>query len=286
MDPLVSVVITTWNRSEDLNQTLLQLKKQQYNNLETIVVDNNSTDGTGELIKRFFPEVRLIHLSENLGIDGTNIGMREAKGEYILLLDNDSSPREDAISKMVAAFKNPAVGIVAFNVRGPGYKGPESIVHSPQSVYGFSGGGAGIRKSILEEVGYFPKEFFLYLCEQDLSIRVLNAGYEIVHYPDIVAYHRTSGISRNRRQAAYYYTRNLFWFFLRYYPVSRLYAKMIGFIYMVFYSSLEQRTMVYLEALLDGLRESRGIIRSRIRIEQEVLRRVRIPARLVFTFYR
>jgi len=289
MDPLVSVVITTWNRKEDLRGTLLQLKNQDYNNLEIIVVDNNSNDGTRGLLEEGFKEVRSIFLPENLGVEGTNIGMKEARGEHILLLDNDSFPKEDAIVKMVRVFKSdPKIGIVAFNIRSPIYRreDKEYTVQDPQSAYGFSGGGAGIRRTILEEVGYFPKEFFLYLCEQDLSLRVLNAGYEIVHYPDIIAYHRTSGVSRARREIAYYYTRNLVWILLKYYPFNRLSPKMIELIYMVFYASLEQRTFVYLKALLDALKGSGKILSSRVKIKEEVLRRVRIPTRLVFTHYR
>jgi hypothetical protein len=279
-------VITTWNRRDDLRRTLLDLSGQDYPNLEIIVVDNASKDGTSRLVKEEFRDVKLIRLEKNMGIEGTNIGMREARGEYIVLLDNDSSPKEDAIKRMVDLFlEDPKIGIVAFEIHGEEYRGSLSPPSSPSLVYGFSGGGAGIRGSVLKEVGGFPGEYFLYLCEQDLSIRVLNAGYKIVHCPDIVAYHRTSSISRREREVAYYYTRNAVYIYFKYYPLAMACLKIAELLFMVFYASIEQYTTVYIKAFFDALGSLRKIKREK-GIKRDVLRMVRIPLGLLFTFYR
>lgn len=284
--PLVSIVITTWNRRDDLRRTLLELRAQDYPCLETIVVDNGSRDGTLGLLIEEFKWVRTIPLSENMGIEGTNIGMREATGEYILLLDNDSFPKEDAVRRMVDVFNNDErIGVVAFQIHGQGYNHTSKLPSSPVDVYGFSGGGAGIRRAILKEVGEFPKEYFLYLCEQDLSIRILNAGYRIVHCPEIIVYHRTSPISRNYRDVAYYYTRNIVYLLFRYYPLREVCMKVAKLIFMAFYASIEQFTPLYIRAIFDAIRSIKGIQRY-TGIKRDVLKRVRISLGLVFTFYR
>jgi hypothetical protein len=285
-EPLVSVVITTWNRRDELKRTLVDLQTQDYHNTEIIVVDNGSQDGTLEMLREEFKKVRVIALERNIGIEGTNIGMREAEGDFILLLDNDSSPKEDAIKRMVDVFlRESQIGIIAFEIHGPGYRPHSPILSSPVYVYGFSGGGVGIRRSILNEVGGFPEEYFLYLCEQDLSIRVLNAGYKIVQIPGIIAYHRTSPVSRNVKEVAYYYTRNFIYLYFKYYPLGEIFLRMAQLLFMVFYASFEQRTPVYIRAFFDGLGSLKKIKRQK-NIKKDVLRMVRIPLGLLFTFYR
>ncbi len=79
--PLVSVVIPNWNGRRFLSECLGALRSQSYENVETIVVDNGSTDGSAEFISSEFPEVRLVAHSKNLGFaEGTNTGIREARG--------------------------------------------------------------------------------------------------------------------------------------------------------------------------------------------------------------
>jgi len=115
-NPLVTVNILSWNRKEDLRESLIELKKTTYPNIELIVVDNASTDGSPEMVEREFPYVKLIKMPKNIGIAGWNIGFEKANGKYIMVLDDDSYPAPDAIELMVEEFEkaDEDVGIIAF----------------------------------------------------------------------------------------------------------------------------------------------------------------------------
>ncbi len=89
-NPLVTVNILSFNRREELRNTLTKVFEQDYKNIEIIVVDNASSDGSSEMVKNEFPDVQLIQLEENIGIAGWNEGFKAAKGVYVLVLDDDS----------------------------------------------------------------------------------------------------------------------------------------------------------------------------------------------------
>ena len=85
--PLVTVNILSFNRKDELRNTLTKVYEQDYKNIEVIVVDNASSDGSPEMVKNEFPKVQLIQLEKNIGIAGWNEGFEIAKGEYVLVLD-------------------------------------------------------------------------------------------------------------------------------------------------------------------------------------------------------
>ena len=87
-NPLVTVNILSFNRRDYLKITLEKVFEQSYKNIEVFVVDNASTDGTIEMVKKEFPQVRLIQLKKNIGIAGWNEGFKNAKGEFVLVLDD------------------------------------------------------------------------------------------------------------------------------------------------------------------------------------------------------
>ena len=68
-NPLVSVIIVTWNRKDDMLETLDALQNQTYSNLEVIIVDNGSSDGTADVIRKKYPNYKLIYLSSNVGCE-------------------------------------------------------------------------------------------------------------------------------------------------------------------------------------------------------------------------
>src|ERR1700735_4864680 len=90
--PLVSVIVLNYKRLDELNRTLDSVSNQNYPNIETIVVDNDSKQDVASVVAAHRPAMRLIALSANLGAcGGRNAGIREAQGEIIITIDNDVS---------------------------------------------------------------------------------------------------------------------------------------------------------------------------------------------------
>ncbi|MDG0794580.1 glycosyltransferase family 2 protein [Cohnella ginsengisoli] len=210
--PLVSVVMLAWNRSDDVRESLMRLREQAYQPLEIIVVDNASTDGTPEMVAAAFPEVSLLRMPENLGIAAYNRGFEKANGEFIVIIDDDSFPAKHAIGRMVDKFEaNQQLAVVAFDVRNYASFDPTrddelpsvATASSGDYLMSFNGAGAGVRKSVFEQAGYYPAEFFLYNNELDTAIRIHDAGYEIAFFADVVAYHKFSPVNRSSWRAPF-----------------------------------------------------------------------------------
>ena len=173
--PLVSIVMLAWNRKDDVRESLRHIQKIDYEPLEIIVVDNASDDGTAQMVEAEFPDVHLIKMKKNIGIAAYNVGFEQAKGKYIVIIDDDSFPARHAIRRMVQVFeKDERLGAVAFDVRN--YDHYDEIkneledtdeteeVKAVASDYlmSFNGAGVGIRKDLFKKIGYYPEEFFLY----------------------------------------------------------------------------------------------------------------------------
>ena len=114
-DPLISVIIPNWNGAEHLPVCLDSLRAQVYANVELIVVDNASTDGSQALIAGRYPEVRLVQLPANRGFTGAcNAGLEAARGEILVLLNNDTEAAPTWLEEVRAAFaRHPEAGSVA-----------------------------------------------------------------------------------------------------------------------------------------------------------------------------
>ena len=95
----VSVVIPNYNGEEFLTNCLNSIRKQNFRNFETIVVDNGSTDGSLEILKSDFTEVRLIELEENTGFcHAVNVGIKASKAPFVILLNNDTDKWNQAFN--------------------------------------------------------------------------------------------------------------------------------------------------------------------------------------------
>lgn len=209
----VSVVIVNYNGWALLRECLASLRLGERQADEMVVVDNGSTDGSPQNLRREFPWVTPIDAGSNLGFAaGNNLGIARARGDVIVLLNNDAlaepaflgalvAPleREQAIASVAGTLvfaSDPGVvasaGIDVFDTglaldRGLG--GSTSALRDGARVFGASAGAAAYRRRALEQVGGFPESFFMYLEDVDLAWRLRLAGWEAVHASGAVARH-------------------------------------------------------------------------------------------------
>lgn len=223
---LVSVIIINWNGLGYLKQCLPSLNKQKYKNIEVIVVDNASIDGSVEYIKENYPKIKIIINKKNLGFaEANDIGYRRATGEYILLLNNDTEVTADFLINLVQVFEKDnkkEIGALQSKLLlmdqpdrldsvgafltptgflyhyGVGKK-DSTKYNKPINLYTAKGACMILRKSVIDEVSVqgemFDSKYFAYFEETDLCHRIWLAGYRIVYVPDSIIYHKNGGTS-------------------------------------------------------------------------------------------
>ena len=188
---------------------------------EIVLVDNASTDGSVASVRSAFPAVRVISSPRNLGFAaGNNLGFRSARGEFLVLLNNDARPRPGWLEALVAAADaDPGLGAVTSKLvfagrpgviqnaglvlrsdGGGGDRGSGEVdagqYDAAEEVFGFCGAAALLRRSALDDVGEFDGRFFMYYEDTDLSWRMRLRGWRILYQPAAVVEHEHAGSSR------------------------------------------------------------------------------------------
>lgn len=197
---LVSILIITRNRTEELIETVLKLTQQDYLNIEILVADNNSEQKITQ--DQFHPinNIRIVSLDKNYGISAFDYLLKIASGTYILILDDDSYPEKGAILKAVSLLKlNPECGVVAFNIYNSKFNFYETKDLQKGYTHLFVGCGALFKKKVIDKVGFYDNDFFIYVNEIDLSIRILESGFKIYYLPEAKVIHRSSGKITNEK---------------------------------------------------------------------------------------
>ncbi len=243
-EPLVSVVIPNWNGAHHLPPCLDALRAQTYPRIEVIVADNASTDGSQELLVARYPEVRVIALPENRGFTGAcNAGMEAARGEIVVLLNNDTEVDPHWAEALVDAFRrHPEVGLVAskmllfdqrdrFHTAGDLYRvdgrplnrgvweRDQGQYDREEYVFSACGGSAAYRRAMLDEIGLLDDDFFFSCEDVDLGWRAQLAGYRCLYTPRAVVYHHLAATGGGVT-ASYYDGRNTIWILVKDYPAA------------------------------------------------------------------
>lgn len=215
---LVSVVIPNWNGKRFLTGVLDSLAKQTYKQVEVIVVDNGSHDGSVEFIRENYPFVQLALYEKNTGFAvAVNRGIRESKGEFIALINNDTVLEEEFIAELAKGMKeHPECGslgckMLAYDDHtlldgvGDGYRRgglPGRIGHREKDtglfdqgryILGACGGAALYRRSLFCDIGLFDDDYFAYLEDVDIALRAQSAGYKCYYIPSARIYHLGCG---------------------------------------------------------------------------------------------
>jgi GT2 family glycosyltransferase len=234
----VSVLIVSFNTVEVLRKCLEHLKGGfEGLRAEVIVVDNNSLDGSGQMVASNFPEVRLILSSNNLGFAAANnLAFQAARGQYLVLLNSDAFAAMDAIPRAFAHMQSDSsIGAGGARLIGTDGSWQPSVRSFPSVLNGIltftglpdrypksrffgrvdytwadpstptdgdwvPGAFMIIRQDAIENIGGFDESFFLYFEEVDLSRRLRDAGYRIRYYPDVVVTHLGGESSKSHRE--------------------------------------------------------------------------------------
>ncbi|HBM15199.1 MAG TPA: glycosyltransferase family 2 protein [Lentisphaeria bacterium] len=247
--PTVSVIIVNWNGKEYLPDCLNSLLKQSFTDFETILVDNGSTDGSIELLKNFYPWVRIMPLSQNTGFaSGNNKGFACSHGKYIVTLNNDTRLEMSWLAELISAVENnPEIGMVASRIctwdnrdkidslgvavcrDGMSRAYRRNALFSTLSLAKVedilipSACAALYRRKMIDEIGFFDDAFFAYCEDTDLGLRGRLSGWRAVLARDAIVYHRYSGSGGIFSPLKLYLVeRNHFWVALKCFPLIML----------------------------------------------------------------
>ncbi len=212
--PLVSILIVTWNRRQTLRRAIESALAQSHPATEIVVVDNAGTDGSAAEGRRDFPQVKLVIAERNLGCpSGRNLGFRHCRGTYIYCLDDDGWLKPDAVELAVRrAESDPRLAVVMSRIHETDGGGVVRQLPADRSepVYqaSFCGGCSLLRREAIEQVGAFPEDFFRQAEEEDLAIRLLDAGWFCFLEPQSIMFHAPSPVGRNSKAFLFYGLRN------------------------------------------------------------------------------
>ncbi|OQW93966.1 MAG: glycosyltransferase [Beggiatoa sp. IS2] len=251
--PRLSIVFLNYNRLAETRYTLAHLQNliSQRSDVEVIAVDNGSSDGTPEFLQTQTHWISAIYLPTNLGIDGYNEGFKQACGEYLLVLDDDSHPLDNlTLDRLITHLDTqPQIGVVACRIETPQGQ-PVLTWHLPQEdkagySIAFVGCGFAIRRTLLMELGGYPAEFFLYQNEIEVAIQVMRRHYSIYYDPACRVVHRQSPTGRSHWRQVYYPTRNTIWLIRRYFPFPSAYYLIASRLCFGFIRALQSREFKY-----------------------------------------
>lgn len=256
----LSIIIVNYNTKDLLMQTIQSVINNTKNiSYEIIVSDNNSTDGSVEMIQEYFPEVKLIENDGNLGFPkGNNVAIKLALGRYILLLNSDTVVIEDCIEKCIKYMdEHNDIGSLGCKVilkSGQldhackrGYPTPEaslfymiklhklfprnkkfgqyslSYLHEDETneVDSLTGAFMMLRRKVIDQVGLLDEEFFMYGEDIDWCFRIKEAGWKILYYPKAKIIHYKGASSKKKRfKTLYEFHRAMILFYDKHYKAK------------------------------------------------------------------
>lgn len=235
--PLVSIITLTWNQTKVTCEFLESTRKLLYKNYEILVCDMGSDeDPTNQIMSQNYPNVRVLVSEKNLGFaGGNNWGIRQAKGDFIFIVNNDTEVTPSLLNDLIDPFyDDSSIGVTCPKIRY--YSKPDMIQYAgfnpinvftgrttavgsheidygqhDKSGYTFAAHGCAmmVKREVIDKIGAFPEKFFIYYEEMDWSARINNAGFKIYYQAKGLIYHKES-VTMGKQSAikVYYHTRN------------------------------------------------------------------------------
>ncbi len=280
----ISVVIITFNRKDDLRNTINSYQSQTYHDKEIIVIDNASQDGTWEMLNEEFPELKKFHLPDNIDIKALNIGIQMAEGEIIWRTDDDSYPENKETFENIADIfkKHNGIDIIAtenIDVRR-NYKSYDwypfkidrgNVPETGFKSYTFQGTGAGIRKKVFDKVGGFWEFGFE---ELEFCTRAILSGFNVRYYPNIRTLHFAAPGGRLNTTRWISYLKQLLRYQWKYFPWPMALGRTFTIVLMQYFIAIAQK--IKFMGMVEGLFSMVEVILRTIRTERRVIQKEKI----------
>ncbi len=263
MLPEISIIIVNYNVRDFLEQCLLSLRRAlAHIPSEVWVVDNNSVDGSVNMLRERFPEVRLIASKSNLGFSGgNNLALKQARGRFIVLLNPDTVVQEDTFSSLLRFFEeHPDASAATCKILNPDGSFAVDCRHSiptpstafwkllglnrlfPKSkifgrynltyldendtypVEAISGSFMMIKREVVEQVGLLDETFFMYCEDIDYCHRINQAGGKIYYTPQTqIVHYKGESSKANNLDYVITFNRSLYQFYKKHYQQKYIY---------------------------------------------------------------
>ncbi len=214
----VSIVIPNWNGMAHLPMCLEALAAQTFDDFETIVVDNASSDGSVAYLQEKWPQVRVVSLPSNKGFPGAvNAGVHASDSAYVVLLNNDTRAEERWLETLVGAmdahpeftfgsskllrFDEPqkidsaghSYSLWRSSGENIGEGRPAGLFSEESWIFGACAAAAIYRRSLFDDIGDFDEEFFFLHEDVEFDVRANVAGHRCLLVPDAIVYHKRGG---------------------------------------------------------------------------------------------
>jgi GT2 family glycosyltransferase len=211
----VSIMITTSNRLEELQRTIQMLGKLDPAPDEVLITADGCTDGTTEFISAMSNVKFIVNQPAKGSVASRDRMVREAQGDLVLALDDDSYPEEaDCIDRIIPFFKQqPKLAVLYFPQRTDEYS--ETLTQTNFGHEGatrsFANSGAVLRRSAYLQLPGFEPRFYHMYEEPDYALQCVAAGYDVLFSPVITIRHHYSGQARDEIRIHHRHARNEFW---------------------------------------------------------------------------
>ena len=285
--PKVSISILNYQRRDTLRLALRHALAQEYEELQVLVVDNASTDGSPQMVEAEFPSVRLLRLPRNVGCAARNAGVAAASGQIVITIDNDVLLWEpSAVRTVVEVFATrPSLACLNFKILDADgdlcfrdWCHPRDWRRSADQEFVTDTvleGASAFRREAFERAGGYWAPLFLGHEGLDLALRLIEAGHDLLYTPAVRVRHLVSTEARPSSRIYYTFTRNGVWVALRNHrPFAAAGSIAKDLALMAFSSARAGHWGSYFRGLRDGLAGSRGALDVRRPLRRDTYRRL------------
>ena len=254
---MISIIVVSYNTKTLLRDCLVSIFGSTVSvSYEVIVVDNNSTDGSQNMIREIFPQTILIENKHNVGFaKANNQAVKVSRYNYLLFLNSDTIIHHDAITQLYEHLKtDPGIGIAGPKILNPDHKPTRSYMRflnvkmfflgskyfsdiidtgkhqihyanydftTTHDVQWLSGACFMIKRHVFEKAGCFDENYFFYCEDMDLCLQVSKLGYRSSYLPSAEIVHLFGGSSKsNQHEINHIYRKSLLYYFRKNFPIT------------------------------------------------------------------